>query len=307
MIPPSSPAVLSTRETDCAVCATGYAGGAGNTCHSCKDKKPRVFIPAGAAAGVVMLVLLFVGVVFLVGGLDALEDVRRSVTQGLSFPSKSPNSRHPVYETRRPERRPSAADSRGDPEGCTTACASLSASDAGMGSDQEEPTFSTGGTASITGGASLSGVGGRGEMACCGLGGKLKRWASRLPLDKLKILVVVWQILTVFPSIARVDFPLSYSRFLDLIGVVNLDIGQILSATCVLPTLDFYERLLVTTLTPLGLLMLLVLTFQLAKLRAGSTNLDARRLAWSRHMTAGLLATFLVSLKYKHSSYMRSF
>lgn len=293
--------IVLTRETDCAVCAKGYAGGTGNTCHSCKDKNLRAFIPAGAIFLLVMLVLLFMGVVFLVGGLDALENVRRSVARGLSFSSKNPSSSHPVRETRRPERRPSAADSSGDSVGCTTACASASVSEAGMGSDQEEPTVSTRGTVSITGGASASDVGECGETACCRLGGRLKHWASRLPLDKLKILVVVWQILTVFPSITRVDFPLSYSWFLDLIDVVNLDLGQILSAACVLPALDFYERLLVTTLTPLGLMMLLVLTFQLAKRRAGSTNLDATRLVWSRHMTAGLLVTFLVSLKCQNS------
>jgi len=141
----------------------------------------------------------------------------------------------------------------------------------------------------------------RGETACCRLDERLKRWASRLPLDKLKILVVVWQILAVFPSITRVDFPLSYSRFLDLINVVNLDIGQILSAACVLPGLGFYDRLLVTTLTPMGLIILLALTFQVAKRRAGPTNLDAKQLALSRHITVGLLATFLVSLKYNLS------
>ncbi|CAN0092645.1 unnamed protein product, partial [Laminaria digitata] len=92
-----------------------------------------------------------------------------------------------------------------------------------------------------------------GKSKSCGFGDKVKRWLSRLPLDKLKILVVVWQILTVFSSITGVEFPASYSTFLSWINVVNLDIGNIFSASCLLPTANFYVRLLVTTLAPLVL------------------------------------------------------
>ncbi len=134
------------------------------------------------------------------------------------------------------------------------------------------------------------------SSACCGLGEKIKRWASLVPMDKLKILVVVWQILTVFPSITGADFPPAYARFLSWIDIVNLDVGSIFSGTCLLPRVSFYERLLLTTLAPLGLAAVLVVTFQLAKRRAGigSASVISRRAAWSRHMAAGLLLTFLV-------------
>ena len=138
------------------------------------------------------------------------------------------------------------------------------------------------------------GEGGKGK--CCGFGDKVKRWLSRLPLDKLKILVVVWQILTVFSSIAGVEFPASYAAFLSWINFVNLDIGNIFSASCLLPTANFYVRLLVTTLSPLVVAGVLVLTYHMAKGRAGigSAGVIARRAAWSRHMAAWLLLTFLV-------------
>lgn len=131
---------------------------------------------------------------------------------------------------------------------------------------------------------------------CCGVGSKIKRLMSRLPLDKLKILVVVWQILTVFPSITAVEFPPSYTRFLNWIDFVNLDLGQIFSASCLLPRMTHYEKLLMATLGPLIVLLILVVTYQLAKRRAGigSAGIVARRAAWSRHMAAGLLVTFLV-------------
>ncbi|CAN0475328.1 unnamed protein product, partial [Laminaria digitata] len=74
--------------------------------------------------------------------------------------------------------------------------------------------------------------GGGKAKGCSAIGDKFKRFMSRLPLDKLKILVVVWQILAVFSSITGVEFPASYARFLSWISVVNLDIGSIFSASC---------------------------------------------------------------------------
>lgn len=130
---------------------------------------------------------------------------------------------------------------------------------------------------------------------CC-LGDAIKRWGSKLPVGKLKILVVVWQILASFSGITGVEFPASYATFLSWVSVVNLDIGHTFSATCVLPPLNFYARLLVTSLTPLVLAGVLVLTYRIARRRAdiGWAGVIARRDAWSRHVSAGLLLTFLV-------------
>lgn len=135
------------------------------------------------------------------------------------------------------------------------------------------------------------------KSGCCGLGATIKKWLACLPLDKLKILVVVWQILTVFPTIAAVDFPPVYSAFLSWIDVVNLDLGHIFSASCLFPNVTHYERLLATTLAPLFLGLVLLCTYQLAIRRVGigSAGIVARQAAWSRHVAAGLLLTFLVS------------
>lgn len=143
-----------------------------------------------------------------------------------------------------------------------------------------------------------------GEPAGCAFGDKVKRFVARLPLNKLKILVVVWQILALFSGITGVEFPAAYSRFLSWISFVNLDIGRIFSASCVLPSANFYVSLLVTTLVPLVLALGLVLTYQTAKRRAGVglSGVTARKAAWSRHMSAGLLLTFLVSSCYAVST-----
>ena len=144
-------------------------------------------------------------------------------------------------------------------------------------------------------GVAVEGDGGV-KPKCCGFGDKVKRLMSLLPLNKLKILVVVWQILAVFSSITGVEFPATYATFLSWISVVNLDLGSIFSASCVLPVVNFYDTLLLVTLGPLLLAGVLVLTYHMAKRRSGigRAGVVARRAAWSRHVSAGLLLTFLV-------------
>ncbi|CAM9298394.1 unnamed protein product, partial [Laminaria digitata] len=80
------------------------------------------------------------------------------------------------------------------------------------------------------------------------------------------------------------------------VNIANFDIGDLFSASCLLPSVNFYQRLLAATLTPLLLAGGLVLTYRMAKRRAGigSTAVIASRAAWSRHVAAGLLLTFLV-------------
>lgn len=136
-------------------------------------------------------------------------------------------------------------------------------------------------------------------------GGRTKLLIWRLSFNKLKIMVVVWQILTVLPRITTVDFPPSYARFLSLIDVVNLDLGQIFSVSCLLPSVTFYERLLVTTLVPIVLSGVLVVTHRVARRKAGigSRGILARRAAWSRHMNSGLLLSFLVSQMFRDILY----
>ena len=320
---------FSETKTDCAVCSGDYRGGTSHTCHSCTGVKSRLLFSAGCLFAVLVLSILFVAAIFLIGGLDAVESVRQSLSHTLSMSGKATN-RTTMDSDVHPGIKPLPGSSFGKPadsvgggsasveskadaetgDGESNAKARVgfgsgvsvgsAAAAAAAAADRERP--SAGGRAYLLdAGAQLSdadmGAGGEEKPACCGMGEKIKRWASLLPMDKLKILVVVWQILTVFPSITGVEFPPAYSRFLSWIDVVNLDVGHIFAASCVLPDVNFYQRLLLTTLSPIGLAAVLVLTYRMAKRRAGigSPGVLARRAAWSRHMAAGLLLTFLVS------------
>lgn len=293
--------IFDHHETDCAVCTDGYGTGADSACYSCTDVEARWLISAGSLFTLMALLFLIVAVAFLVGGLDAVEEMRRSVARrrGPSLVSLAPRVRESSFPVRkksistRSSGRDLLADdpvapavnARGTGHSDMPAEASLD-----VGICKREPTQSQ-----YTAAASPE-VGGSVAPGCCGFGAKLKRWASRVPLTKIKILLVIWQILTVFPSISSVDFPPFYSQFLSWIDFVNFDIGAIVSASCILPGVSFYHRLLLTTLAPLALALVLVLTFQMAKSRAGigSAGVIARTVAWSRHMAAGLLLTFLV-------------
>ncbi|CAN0013328.1 unnamed protein product, partial [Ectocarpus sp. 6 AP-2014] len=341
----------------CASCQAGYGTGIGNTCHPCDDTRSRWLILAGSLFTLVTLLVLGLAIVFLVGGLDAVEGVRRTVSRSLSVSTKLPLGRRsasvgsgaaaaaegavpgiaasfaPAFEEGKGERNSFQGKQQQQQQQQQTAVDFFD--DGLLRSSSKSPDTAVGGrntgrfsgvllpsatTASgaqrhATLGPSTGGGGGGGGVqtdldraregwrkedeksaACCGIGEKIKRWAARLPMDKLKILVVVWQILTVFPTITGAEFPPAYAQFLSIIDFINLDIGSIFSGMCILPRVSFYQRLLVTTVTPIGLAGVLLLTYTMAKGRAGigSASVVARKAAWSRHMAAGLLLTFLV-------------
>ena len=307
----------------------------------------------GCLFTLVLILLLALAVVFLIGGLDAIDIVRESIHQKFSFVSKSstnfpsgpaPSLQRrfdtemvsmdsdvaPVYDVgsetknaddgggvRRGRVLPTDFSDPDDDQTFTRALGTVAgvgaganafdragrplASDAGRLADRPpRPSAVAGAGAGVSGARLNRGVGvepdaGRKAM-CCGIGDKIKRLMSLLPLNKLKILVVVWQILAVFSSITGVEFPATYATFLSWISVVNLDLGSIFSASCVLPVVNFYDTLLLVTLGPLLLAGVLVLTYHMAKRRSGigRAGVVARRAAWSRHVSAGLLLTFLV-------------
>ena len=47
-----------------------------------------------------------------------------------------------------------------------------------------------------------------------------------------------------FADVTNVGFPPIYEKFLSTIGIFSLDLGWLLSATCVASGVDFYDKLL---------------------------------------------------------------
>lgn len=113
---------------------------------------------------------------------------------------------------------------------------------------------------------------------------------------KLKTLVVVWQILVVFPEIVNVTYPDKYSTLLKWMKTFmtffsfNLDF---LSSSCIFPSLNHYSKLLATTIIPIVLFFIMVGTYLLSRKINGISE-DSLRATWSRHVSVGLVITFLI-------------
>ena len=95
-----------------------------------------------------------------------------------------------------------------------------------------------------------------------------------------------------FVAIAGDVYPEEYATFIAKLSFINLDIGVILSYACLVPT-DFYDRLVLNTISPLVVLMVLAGTYFIAK-RRNKYSEAAMREVQHKHLSAGLFVAFLV-------------
>jgi hypothetical protein len=135
----------------------------------------------------------------------------------------------------------------------------------------------------------------------------LKRLVGIIPFNKLRIPVVVLQILTQFIAITGAQMPPQYRKFIRWINVINLDMQWLLSVGCVVQ-ITFYGKLLLTTLLPLlvvavlGIIHMTVcykhrtvrIVHDPATMRQRSMRTDALERAVAKHSQAFLLFTFLI-------------
>ncbi|CAM9150882.1 unnamed protein product, partial [Ectocarpus sp. 6 AP-2014] len=122
--------------------------------------------------------------------------------------------------------------------------------------------------------------------------GVVERAGRFVPLQSVKIVIVAWQILTQFTSVANIRFPHVYQRFLDALELFNFDLGWVLSAGCVFDV-DFHDRLLVSTIAPIVGLLFLVAVYATAARNSHRSSEDLQRV-WHKHVSLVLLLTFLV-------------
>ena len=95
-----------------------------------------------------------------------------------------------------------------------------------------------------------------------------------------------------FTSVANVTFPDVYQDLLDVLDLFNFDLGWVLSAGCVIDT-DFHDRLLISTIGPIVVLLFLAGTNCVAsRMNRGET--DNLQRIWDKHVSMVLLLTFLV-------------
>ncbi|CAN0279849.1 unnamed protein product [Ascophyllum nodosum] len=111
-----------------------------------------------------------------------------------------------------------------------------------------------------------------------------------IPLTAVKIVVVSWQIITQFSGVVNVQYPPAYKKFLAALSVVNLNLGYILSLSCVVET-NFYDRLILVTIAPVAVLGALAITCRVAMLRNGNSD---KAIARNKHLSVGLFLLFMV-------------
>ncbi|CAM9642939.1 unnamed protein product, partial [Laminaria digitata] len=88
-------------------------------------------------------------------------------------------------------------------------------------------------------------------------------------------------------------YPEQYEAFLSKMTSINLDIGFILSNSCLVKT-DFYDKLLLATIGPLVVLSVLFGTLFVARRRRNTTDETAEPLLQSKRASAGLFIVFFV-------------
>eukprot|EP00953_Heterococcus_sp_UTEX-ZZ885_P008097 4861-Heterococcus_DN1.PRE.2 len=96
------------------------------------------------------------------------------------------------------------------------------------------------------------------STGCCNCRQMLAKFhlLARFPWNKLRIPIVAFQIVTQFIGITGLPIPEFYQRFLGWTDVFNFNIGWLLSLSC-MTKLNFYERLLLTTLSPIAAVLIL--------------------------------------------------
>jgi hypothetical protein len=79
---------------------------------------------------------------------------------------------------------------------------------------------------------------------------KLSRALAAIPFSALRVPLVVIQTLTQFIDITGLKLPALYEKYLRWLSLISLDMKWLLSAGCIV-SLDFYGKLLTTTLLPI--------------------------------------------------------
>ena len=106
-----------------------------------------------------------------------------------------------------------------------------------------------------------------------------------------KILFSYFQVLEPFKTNFSVPWPTFFVDFLSSLSIVNLGLGQILTLDCVWPDTNFYDQLLLMTLTPILLLLANLAWFLLRSCQALGQKLNG---LVAFHLKLAIVLLFLV-------------
>ncbi|KAG5193174.1 hypothetical protein JKP88DRAFT_240807 [Tribonema minus] len=144
-------------------------------------------------------------------------------------------------------------------------------------------------------------VGGASENAGGAKPTDIRSRVARIVLElmrRLRVPIVVLQVLTQYVSITGASLPLSYTEFLNSMSLVSLDLRWVTSPGCAMKV-DFYGRLLMATLTPLAVIALIFVPrlYLIARARSERTPRQPHALLQrlvEKDRNAALAFTFLI-------------
>ncbi|KAG5177548.1 hypothetical protein JKP88DRAFT_248761 [Tribonema minus] len=163
------------------------------------------------------------------------------------------------------------------------------------------------------------GVEGGQTISASGPGLKLAR-AGVLLMQRLRIPIVVTQVVTQYVSITGLSLPLQYLQFLQAMDFMSLDMRLLTSPGCA-AHIDFYGRLLIVTLAPLTALIFSPRLYLWVISRYRLAVAPKLRQIVARDVNAFLVLTFLIfsgvsltifetfgcdKLKYSQESFLRA-
>lgn len=98
-------------------------------------------------------------------------------------------------------------------------------------------------------------------------------------------------------KITGVEYPAVYAAFLSWLDIINLNIGFILSASCIVE-MDFFDRLVFATVGPVLVLALLGGTYVIAR----KTNIgnDDTGNVWHKHISIAIFFLFFIYSSVSH-------
>jgi hypothetical protein len=137
------------------------------------------------------------------------------------------------------------------------------------------------------------------EIGCCRGGVATFR---ALPWGKLRVPIVAFQIIVTFISITGLPLPAIYSIVVRWTGLLSFDFGWVISLGCLVRA-NFYQRLLIITITPIVASVLLLCSYAVTVCRNSVkatvdsiTALRAHTLdrARAKHLELFLGMTFLI-------------
>jgi hypothetical protein len=134
---------------------------------------------------------------------------------------------------------------------------------------------------------------GYGDMSnACSLCHVITRFSAaifKLPWQHFKIPIVTFQILVQYINITGLKLPSLYSTFVSWLEVFSVNLGWLLSLGCI-NSFDFYDKLLVSTLSPIAVTLVLACTYACLKYQ----QIERFKEIAAKHYLVFLVMTYLI-------------